>query len=73
MKSNILNKINSDPKMKKYLNDNSYWYKELNRTPKNFEKFQKSYKDNKKQERQNKVSEVVETLDTVNTIFNIIK
>ena len=31
MKADILIKINSDPKLKEFINNNSYWYKYLNR------------------------------------------
>ena len=32
-------KINSDINLKKFLRENSYWYKELNRNPENFKYF----------------------------------
>ena len=33
MRADILIKINSDPKLKEFINNNSYWYKYLNRNP----------------------------------------
>lgn len=48
MKLETIFKINSDPNLKRYLHENSYWYKILNRNPELIkemtEEMKKSYK-----------------------------
>ena len=73
MKADILIKINSDPKLKEYINNNSYWYKYLNRGPSYYKDFFNSYKNFKKNDKINKTNNILETVDTVNSILKILK
>ena len=56
MKADILIKINSDPKLKEFINNNSYWYKYLNRGSSYYKNFMDAYKGYKKNERINKTN-----------------
>lgn len=73
MKADILIKINSDPKLKEFINNNSYWYKYLNRGSSYYKNFMDSYKGYKKNERINKTNNILETVDTFNSILKILK
>lgn len=73
MRPEIQIKINNDPKQKKFLHQNSYWYKELNRSALNYKEFYSSFKANKRNEKVTKANSFLETIDTVNTILKILK
>ena len=73
MKADILIKINSDPKLKEYINNNSYWYKYLYRGISYYKEFLNSYKNFKKNDKINKTNNILETVDTVNSILKILK
>ena len=73
MKADILIKINSDPKLKEYINNNSYWYTYLNRGSSYYKEFLNSYKNFKKNDKINKTNNILETVDTVNSILKILK
>lgn len=73
MKADILIKINSDPKLKEFINNNSYWYKYLNRGGSYYKNFMDAYKGYKKNERINKTNNILETVDTFNSILKILK
>ena len=51
MKADILIKINSDPKLKEFINNNSYWYKYLNRGSNYYKYFLAAFKENNKEKR----------------------
>ena len=59
MKADILIKINSDPKLKEFINNNSYWYKYLNRGSSYYKNFMDAYKGYKKNERINKTNNIL--------------
>ena len=73
MRPEIQIKINNDPKQKEFLHQNSYWYKELNRSALNYKEFYSSFKANKRNEKVAKANSFLETIDTVNTILKILK
>lgn len=72
MKTEIMIKINSDPKLHTYLRKNSYWYKYLNRSDKYFKDMISEFKMAERKEKTSKVSNTLSTLDTVNTIFKML-
>jgi len=65
-------KIYNDKKQAKYLKENSWWYKELNRTPDSYQAFIDEFKKQNRKEQTDKINSAIETLDTVNHIFKII-
>ena len=73
MTYDIQYKINNDINLKKFLRENSYWYKELNRNALNYKEFYSSFKANKRNEKVTKANSFLETIDTVNTILKILK
>lgn len=73
MRPEIQIKINNDHKQKEFLHQNSYWYKELNRSALNYKEFYSSFKANKRNEKVTKANSFLETIDTVNTILKILK
>jgi predicted ribonuclease toxin of YeeF-YezG toxin-antitoxin module len=73
MTTEIALKIINDSKMHDFLINNSYWYKELNRSPDNFKEFMEAFKADKRNKRISKVNSTVDTLDTVNLILKTLK
>lgn len=73
MQLEIQLKIQQNPKMTKFLNENSEWYKYLNRSPLNFNKFVEIMKEQYKLRTTDKINEVVENMDLISNILNIIQ
>jgi len=65
-------KIYQDKGQNTYLKEHSQWYRELNRSPDNYQAFLAEYKKDQRAKQMNKLNEAVSTLDTVNSIFKII-
>ena len=63
-------KIKNNPKHIEFLHTNSYWYKKLNRTTKNFNDFENDFKNKMSLNLQNKINEVVESLDLISTFIS---
>ncbi len=63
-------KIKNNPKYIEFLHTNSYWYKKLNRTTKNFNDFENDFKNKMSLNLQNKINEVVESLDLISTFIS---
>lgn len=73
MKADILIKINKEPRLKEFINNNSYWYKYLNRGNMYYKEFLSAYKDYKRNDKINKTNNFLDTVDTVNSILKILK
>lgn len=73
MRADILIKINNDKRLKEYLDNNSYWYKYLNRGSSYYNDFIDSYKKYKKDERLNKTNNMLDSLDTIGSILKVFK
>ena len=71
MEHEVQFKIYKDKNLAKYLKENSYWYRDLNRSPENLKNFLSEYKKNKRNENITKVNGAIDTLETVNSIFSI--
>ena len=66
-------KLKSNPLYIKYLHENSYWYKILNRNPGEFNNFVNELKINYKLRPQDKISKALDTFEMVSTIISSLK
>ena len=66
-------KLKSNPLYIKYLHENSYWYKILNRDPNEFNNFVSELKINYKLRPQDKISKALDTVEMVSTIISSLK
>ena len=66
-------KIKSNGNNLKFLRENSYWYKYLNRDNENFKLFEEEVKTAYKLRTTDKISRVIDTFDMIQTIFNSFK
>ena len=71
MKYEVINKLKNDKKFLKYLRENSYWYKELNRNANNYYKFIKVMKEKYKLRTIDKVDNFVDSVDLIAKIVNM--
>lgn len=65
-------KINQNPLYKKFLSENSYWYKYLNRSALYFPEFLKDMKEKYKLTTEDKLKKMSDNLDTISQIINIL-
>ena len=66
-------KIRSNPLLTKYLHENSYWYKILNRNPNEFDRFVSEMKINYKLRPQDRISKALDTFEMVSSIISTLK
>ena len=66
-------KLKSNPLFIKYLHENSYWYKILNRDPDMFSVFVEEVKKNYKLRTSDKINEALSTFEMLSTIFSTLK
>jgi len=66
-------KLKSNPLFIKYLHENSYWYKILNRDPYMFNDFVEEVKKNYKLRTSDKISEALNTFEMLSNIFTALK
>ena len=71
MKYEVINKLKNDKKFLKYLRENSYWYKELNRDPNSYNKFISAMKEKYKLRTIDKVDNFVDSVDLLAKIVNM--
>ncbi|MCI7083374.1 MAG: YlbE-like family protein [Tenericutes bacterium] len=67
----VKDKLDKDPRFKKYLRENSNWYKKLNRDPNSYNEFVKEMKVKYKLRTIDKIDNFVDTVDLVTKIINI--
>ena len=72
MTREIQYKILTNPNYIKYLRENSYWYKELNRNN-SFKEFENEVKNNYKLRTIDKIEKVTDTLDFMSKIMSTLK
>lgn len=70
MSIDIIVKIKSNQNYLKYLRENSYWYKELNRNPSSFKKFEEEVKTSYKLRTADKIEKVADTIDFMSKIMS---
>ena len=73
MRIDIQFKIKSNPLYIKYLHENSYWYKILNRNPDMINDFINEVKTNYKLRTSDKIENVISTIDMISTILSTLK
>ena len=66
-------KLKSNPLFIKYLHENSYWYKILNRDPEMFNEFVEEVKKNYKLRTTDKINEALNTFEMLTSIFSSLK
>ena len=66
-------KLKSNPLFIKYLHENSYWYKILNRDPDMFNTFVEEVKKNYKLRTSDRINEALSTFEMISTIFSSLK
>ena len=69
MSINVQNEIFSDDKLHKYLHENSYWYKYLNRSDAYLKKYKTFIKKKYKLGALNKIENGINTIDLVSNII----
>ena len=72
MKADILIKINSDPKLKEFINNNSYWYKYLNRNPSFLNQMEDEMKTAYKLTTKDRIDKIKDTLSFAQSFIDII-
>ena len=73
MELDIMYKIKSNKKHYDFLRTHSYWYKYLNRDPKNYKKFIEYYKKYNREVTTNKVSDTINNIDMVTNIMKVLE
>lgn len=73
MRLDIQFKIKNDPMLQKYIRENSYWYKILNRNPNMINTMVDQMKEKYKLTTADKINSVSEKLDLIKTFMNVLK
>ena len=73
MKLDVQFKLKSNPLFIKYLHENSYCYKILNRDPDMFNEFVNEVKKNYKLRPTDRISEAINTFEMLTSIFSSLK
>lgn len=66
-------KLKSNPLYIKYLRENSYWYKILNREPNSFKKFEDEVRINYKLRPSDRINQALEYIEMFETIMSTLK
>lgn len=66
-------KLKSNPLYIKYLHENSYWYKILNRDPNMFNEFVNEVRTNYKLRPTDKINKALSTFEMISTIISSLK
>ena len=66
-------KLKKNPLYIRFLRENSYWYKYLNRDPNYFKEFEIEMKKIYKLNPTDKISRVIDTFDVVQTVLSTLK
>lgn len=66
-------KLKSNPLFIKYLHENSYWYKILNRDPDMFNEFVNEVKKNYKLRPSDRINEAINTFEMITNVFSALK
>lgn len=66
-------KIRNNPNYQKYIRENSYWYKILNRTPEMFDKFEEEVKHNYRLKFTDRIGETLKTIEMIQNVLSTIK
>lgn len=66
-------KIKNNPMLQKYIRENSYWYKNLNRNPDLIEILTDEMKEKYKLTTADKINSLGQKLDLISTFINVLK
>jgi hypothetical protein len=69
----LQNKINEDKNFKRYLINNSYYIKYLNRNPEYYKEFIKNMKELYKERPVDRIGNVMNTIDIVSSVIDTLK
>lgn len=73
MTTEIILKINSDPRLKTFIRKYPYWYKRLNRNPLLFKEFENDMKDKFKLRPSDKLNKTLENISMIQTFLDVLK
>ena len=73
MTYNIQYKIQNDINLKKFLRENSYWYKELNRSDSNFEYFVEDMKTKYHLTTIDKLNKTIDNINMIQSFLDVFK
>ena len=73
MTFDIQYKINNDINLKKFLRENSYWYKELNRNSDNFKYFVEDMKVKYKLTPKDKINRTIDNISMIQSFLEVLK
>ena len=66
-------KIKNNPNYLRYLRENSYWYKYLNRNPESINLFNEEMKERYKLRPGDRINNFVDKLDLISSFINVLK
>ena len=69
----LQNKINSDINLKRFLRENSYWYKILNRNEKTFPQFVQEMKIKYKLTTSDKINRTIDNISMIQSFLDVLK
>ena len=73
MRLDIQIKLKNNANYLKYLRENSYWYKKLNRNPNLFKEFEEEVKEKYKLRPTDKIGKTLDTIEMIQTILSSIR
>ena len=73
MTYNLQNKINSDINLKRFLRENSYWYKILNRNENTFFEFVEDMKVKYKLTTSDKINRTIDSIGMLQSFLEVLK
>ena len=66
-------KIKNNPHYQRYIRENSYWYKILNRNPSRFKEFEEKVKERYHLRPTDKINQMLETFEILQTMMSSFK
>lgn len=66
-------RIKNNPYYQRYIRENSYWYKILNRNPEAFKQFEEEVKERYQLRPIDRISRALESLEMMTSIFSVLK
>lgn len=73
MNLNLQYRINQDPRQLKFLRENSYWYKYLNRSELYYKDFIEDMKDKYKLKPTDRLNKMIDNINMFSTFLDVLK
>ena len=73
MNFNVQLELNNNPNLKRYVRENSYWYKILNRNPHMIEKLKEEIKEKYRLRTTDKLNNALKTLELIQNVVSTLK